>query len=280
MKKGILLIALGHPIYLKMAENLAVTLIASNPDVKIALVVEEGVSVKLSRLFSKIIVAPKKCYTTAGKTEYIKAKTCIYDLTPFDKTIFLDVDMAWMKKPVNDLFDSLEAIPWTISNSGIATDSVWCNIENAKAAYGDQPFWNYSSEFIYFQKSKETKKYFETVKAVFENPKIDCTRFANSTMADELAFQLASMQTGQYPHVENFYPTFWYSREKTKSDKKKPVYKLYDIYAAYSIGGNMVPSVISENYMILVEAAYCKLKIPFLFKFKNKASYASGRAMI
>ena len=71
------------------------------------------------KLFDQMHTMPEEYYITNGIEKYLKAKTHIYDLSPFDETIFLDVDMIWNpKKKPEDLFEELKNLNFTMCNEG------------------------------------------------------------------------------------------------------------------------------------------------------------------
>lgn len=247
MEKGVLLIAIGNRAYLDMAKTLAISLKVVDPEVKVALAHNYG-EIDPGEMIDRLIHVPEEAYMTNGRTEYIKVKTWMYDLSPWDATIFLDVDMVWMfKKPISELFTLLQGKPWSIANTGKAGRSVWCDLEEAQAVYPGLEFWNYHSEFVYFEKCEVARNYYDVVKDTYLNPGLTkTTNFGGASCADELAFQIASMKTGIYPHQEVWNPTFWWARDK-KLMHLQPQ-KIADQWYAYSIGGNNLPVTVRNNY--------------------------------
>lgn len=283
MKKGVLLIAIGHSDYVRMAVNLAASIKATDLDCPIALVHNEtsisGLRSWQTKLFDKLIDCPKEAYTTNGKTEYIKVKTWMYKLSPFKETLFLDVDMIWLMKvsPLK-VIERLSEFNWTMSCTGKAGFSSWCDLEEVKKVYNtNNDFWNYHSEFVYFKKCSQTRNYFSEVQKRFEHPNLKTlTSFGGARLADELAFQLASIVTGQYPHKEVFNPVMWYAR-----DRKKMALRTYELKElAYSVGGHQVPSIVKENYNKLAAAAFAKMGLQYPYKLKDKRTFIPERSNI
>lgn len=276
--KGILLIAIGHIDYLRMAENLAISLKHIESGIQICLAHNYSEEIN-KNLFDKEVIVPKESYNTNGKVEFIKIKTWMYDLSPFEKTIFLDVDMVWLfnRKP-SELFDECKELNWTMSNTGIAESSVWCDIKELNKLYPNKKMWNYHSECVYFEKSKETKKYFDRVKFVYENPPLNGTNFGGARIADELAFQIASMELNEYPHKQNWTPIFWYARDKQTAHLQP--YKLSQEYFAYSVGGNKLPITIKSNYSLISNYHCQKTKLGKPYKIKDKRSIIPERMKI
>src|SRR3990167_929155 len=183
MNRGIILIAAGHPFYGRYAYNLALSLKSTAPDLPIALFYSgSGISHfndGMKSVFDSISEIPTKYITRKGLTEYIKAKTALYDLSPFDETIYLDVDMIWLpQRSIYQIFNQLKDVYFTIKTRGSVSlsdtikpdHSWWANIEEVKSAYGftSGKWLTLSSEFIYFKKGKAQKKFFDTAKKIYD----------------------------------------------------------------------------------------------------------------
>lgn len=289
MKRGILLVAMGHPNYFRMAVALAATIKAGNKGISISVVTDGKTHFKEEAeraLFDSVIIAPAASYTTNGKIEFIKAKTYIYDFTPYQETLFLDVDIAILpNRDLASIFEELKEHDFVMSNPGYADTSkekaisVWADPEEVLRAYGlkGKKWYGYHSEFIYFRKCKEVKKYFETAKKVFTTPKVETVKFSGGTMADELAFMIASMQLDYYSMLVDYLPIFWYRRH---SEKNLRPYEFDSKYVGYSVGGNNAPTNIKENYNVIVGAAFHKLGLKYPYKFINKRMFLPERKTI
>jgi hypothetical protein len=277
MTKGILLIALGHTNYYRMAAVLAAS-IKVNDALPVCLITDCEPLPEHAGLF-KIVKAPtKKSIYNGDKIEYIKAKLFMYDYSPFDETIFLDVDQVMISgRKLSPVFDELKDIDITFSNTGLAEESVWADIDQVQQIYGKKPFWNYHSEFVYFKKGKTTRTYFEAAKKVYIEDKINsATRFSGSTMADELAFQVAAMVTDVYPHKANWLPNFWFDR--SPKDATKYPYQLTE-YITYSIGGKTTPQRVKDNYNNLAKHYFALLGLSFPYQVVDKRSFLPERKL-
>lgn len=267
--RGILLIGLGHENYSHMAEVLAASIKVNDPDISITVV--SNANLINPELFNQIIVSDPKLYN-GDKKEFIKAKLHIFELTPYDETIFLDVDQIILPgKKLSTVFDEMKDIDFTMSNTGKSTMSIWADIKEVNKIYGPGEFWNFHSEFIYFKKTPAVKTYFETAIKIYNSNKIKSAhKFAGGSMADELAFQCASIVTGLYPHIENWLPNFWFDRNH-KEIFKYP-YQLAEKYTAYSIGGNTLPEIVRTNYNNLAKHYFAILKLqnPYQAIAKNR----------
>lgn len=289
MSKGVLLIALGNEHYKKMAITLAVSIRVNDPGVKISIVtdlntgISEGYLLDRNKfekdLFDKIIIADEQDYTVGGAKQFIRAKLLAYQLSPYEETIFLDVDQVLIpNRKISVLFDELKEVDITFSNTGPAGSSVWVDIAEVKAKYGDKPFWNFHSELFYFKKGEVARKYFASALKVYDKANLKSAfKFAGGRMADELAFQIASMQTGIYPHKENWTPNFWYVRHPKLSSKFP--YELQG-FITYSIGGASIPPYIRNSYNNLAAYYYSKAGLQNPYKVKDKRSYLPERAKL
>lgn len=270
IKKGILLLAIGHDNYFKMAVNLAASIKHNSPDVSITLI-SDGTRMLDSALFDdNIIIDPQ------GPLHAYKTK--LYELTPYDKTLYLDVDMiAVLGTNFGAFIDSLEGVPFTIMNVK-KEQCIWADPLEVRKASGNEedPMYIVYSELIYFEKSKEAKAVFSEAKKQ-ANSKISTRPFAGA-VADELAFIIAMMKLKIQPHKANWLPVFWYYR--SRKDQTMQPYKMKDNYIAYSIGGNVTPSYVKANYNNLAIFYGQKMGIARPYKVLDKRTFLPGRAKI
>lgn len=290
MKKGIVIYALGHNNYYRMAEVLAASLIvngAREDDISIGLICDNESKLVHPELFNVIIHLPVEKFTVKGKVVFNHATILVYDLSPFDVTIKLDADMVWLnnRKP-SDLFKSLEEVDLTFENNGFAElqkadrkRSVWAPPEEIQKAYnftGEEKCYTVFGEFLYFKKSKENKSFFSKVKSIYHKPKVACASFSNGTFTDELAFQIAIMQTGKYPHQDHFAPILnlflGYNQFRDKY-----AYQLPATFYAYSIGGNITPTWQRNQYNTLANHYFTKLGLQNPFQVVDKKRFLPER---
>jgi hypothetical protein len=278
--KGVLLIALGHENYLRMAITLAASLRTCDKDVNICLIHDgkyNQLTTNEQALFSKSINCPEAHCTTNGKLDCIKAKTRIYELSPYQHTLFLDVDMIWLLgRSVTELIDSLEGIDFTVMNSGPMEKCYWAEPEELRAAIGSEhPMYIFYNELIYFEKGEKSKGYFKKVKQAYDKPIISSRAFGTSHMPDELAYIIASLQTGVKPHQDNWFPVYWHLRDKGKRHLQP--YQLSKEFYGYSIGGNVTPEYAKAHYNNLA-AHYAKIVgITKPYQVRDKRSYIMER---
>jgi hypothetical protein len=283
--KGILIVALGHVYYGRMALNLALSLRFTSK-VPIALAYNKSAITHIAGhldKFDKLIEIPEKYYTKKGNTEYIKAKTHIYSLSPFDETIYLDADTLWLpKKSVDLVFKDLENENLVIQCRGsvdlnsdnLHRKSFWCNLKDYKEAYGAETFYSLSSEFIYFKRCKEISKFFSDSVKIYDNLKIKHTMFAGG-IPDELIFNISMLQNKIKPSKVFYTPIYWEQAER----KNLAPSRMHQEYYAYSVGGKISSSTEKKFYDNLSQFYGTQFGVHH-FKLKDKMSYLPERANI
>lgn len=285
MGKGILIVALGHPYYGRMALNLAMSLKFTSK-VPIALAYNQSAITHISGhldKFDKLIEVPEKYFTKKSNVEYIKAKTHLYNLTPFTETLYLDADTLWLpKKSVDLVFKDLENENLVIQSRGsvmldqenLKRKSFWCDLKEYKEAYGGEKFYSLSSEFIYFKKCKEVAKFFSDSVKIYDNLKISHTMFAGG-IPDELIFNISMLQNKIVPTKEVYTPIYW---EQAERKNMKPA-QMHSEYFAYSVGGKLLSSTEKKFYDNLANFYGTHFKVHH-FKIKDKMSYLPERTHI
>lgn len=294
-EKGILLIALGHPIYGKMAAALAASIKAASQEIPIVLYCSEQSTSRLmegeKKLFDQMHTMPEEYYITNGIERFLKAKTFVYDLSPFDETIFLDVDMIWNpKKKPEDLFEELNNLDFTMCNEGYVDFALginklkhnytfWFDLAEFRRKYSrnkrimSNKLYQLRSEFIYFKKNKAMEKYFEMVKNVYDNPQIEVTYVGNG-LADEYAYNVASCINGIYPHTDYYSPMYWHYKYTSKKPSRAEIMK--DFYLI-SMGGNKSDKFSEDFYNDIAAAAYQQLGLYNAHKHVNKQKFLTER---
>jgi hypothetical protein len=311
--RGILLIALGAPEYGDMAANLAASIRYADTDIAIHLVHTERSTAHLTdahrALFSSSAECPVEYYTRqtpapnppkgaliqntvesemavkapfgglGADLEYIKAKTHLYELTPFEETLFLDVDMYILPTTrMSEVMTELSSVcHYTIENRGYADLSLpdakldplystWVNILDVKKHYQTTGrFYHLHSEFVFFKKNEKNKRFFETVREVYDRRPVPWTVF-DGAVPDEYAFDIATCITGHYPHQDGYIAIYWHGMDGRK-DWNKDVVKNY---IGFSLGGNYIPDWITGKVNAYKQLFRKALKLPHLFHVAPK----------
>ena len=301
--KGVIIVALGHDNYRKMALNLALSIRVSNPDTQIALVCNEGVEEKFnyfeSKYFSHFIEINEKDYTINGKREIPLAKTMIYELSPFDETIYIDSDSIWIKnKKVDKLFNEFKHLDFGFTlyhqNAHYPVDSDNSNFwfkegETVKdlrkyfTLKKDAYYYHLQSSFLYFKKSKQAEAIFTKAKDLFIKRDFEFRDWADS-MPDELAFSLSLLNLDY--KVDNPYRDIFYypMSEIIEDDKKrgvKPTERnlIENNYYFISMAGHVMSKGLKDLYNDHVKWNYAQhqnIKNPFLWI--DKKDYLKERS--
>lgn len=289
--RGILLFATGHPYYGQAALRLAASIRHVDPEMKVSLVADSAAQIREidnnRHLFDQIIPTNNAFLYQEGKRVDIRQKVFANEISPYYHTLMLDVDMIWLprKKP-STFFDEMEKkdIDFTIQNTGFADLSLpevddqvyfyWAKISECKKAYEftEGKFYQMTGEWIYFKKTDRVIDWFRTVQEVYDNCKVtSIAEFANQKCTDELAYSIASVMTGLYPHKDNWLPVFWpYRNDAFQSRIGNDYLTFADEFFALSVGGNQLPGNYKRQYELLAEAYFSKLKISAKYKLTDK----------
>lgn len=284
-KRGFVIYAIGHENYYRMAENLAASLCANgakNSGISIGLICDNINNLVYPGLFDDIMTISTEMFTNNGKVVFNNATVLVYELSPYNVTIKLDADMIWIEgRNPTALFDELKTVDITFSNRGYGWskgNSVWAHeheiMREYKLSNADKLYKIYG-EFLYFKKNRSVAAFFKKVNEIYKKPKIFCHEFANGSMTDELAFQIACMLTNTYPHKDNFTPI--YNRFLGYDNlKRKYPYELTGYYG-YSIGGNFTDDFTKRNYNILAKHYFAKLGLSNPYQVVDKRTFLPER---
>lgn len=319
--KGILLLALGMPHYGNYASNLCASIKAIYPNVKVALAwggnaINHIKGDNRIKQFDHVIEVPTEYYHTGGKQTFIKAKNYMYRLSPFDCTLFLDVDIVLFPRNdynkhdgIDKFFDQMEKenIKFTMANRDFVelekseefeNYSIWANIHQAKQAFGitEGRYYSCHSEFIYFVKCKENDKFFSNVESIVESFKD--VKPNNSTNLRRKSYCIINNVKVEMSQFGNGVPDelpFALAMAKCKhyphatpfikiyweaAEKRGLVFNklptAYKEFLGLSCGGNIIDKQSIKVYNDL-SAAACRLKGLKSFNMVNKNTFASGR---
>lgn len=285
-KRGILLLALGHPQYGRMAANWASAIFHNDRDMPIHLVYSGNALSHLTpyhlALFSSFAECPEEYYTTSNKPDYFKAKTHLFDLSPFEETLYLDCDLILFSKSKPGVvmeqmsrdgdFD-IQSRGYTNLRSlkTYGNYTHWCNAADVKRVYGINKgrFYQLSSELVFFKKTSRVETFFESVKGFYKDPKVPSPEFAGA-VSDELAYNLAALQHGMGPVEAGRVFMFWHLMEKTT----KPRYKSF---LGYSAGGNNATEGVCHFYNDLCRYYAAALQLPMAYLLQPKRHWSPER---
>ena len=230
MNTGILIVAVGHGNYGKLAATLAMSIRGNGSKYPIHLVYTESTLKAIGEDYINFFDSKSECPSeylfNNGEQCFIKVKSHINELTPFENTLFLDSDIIMIN---NGMLDTI--------------------IDEIKEAYGftNEDIWNVHSEFIWWKKTEANNQLFNDWIYNFENLKVKSIEFGGC-IPDELPLWIAMIQNKIVPHQELFHPTFW----PMDASKQMRIADLRKEYCGVSIGGNNLSPLTKNNYDLLV----------------------------
>lgn len=282
--KGILIGAIGHPWWGRLAENLAMSIKFNAPDAKISLCYAKGGETDITHehLFDKFILIPEEYYHLGQKEEPVKFKAHLDQLTQYDETIFLDADTMWLpRRSIDELFSELSKVDFTMQNrtfqpidkptQGFGT---WVETEAVRDAYGFTKgrYYNLSSEVIYWTDPtifKAARKEYGELKV---NPRI-----FQMGIPDEIVFSISMLKKEIYPHIDNWLISYWESFDKKRMDSGNKVEEMYATYYLYSMGGHITTPPMKKFYNKIMQFYAKNLGIQYPFKYVDKQRWVFGR---
>lgn len=293
---GILLVAVNHPNYGNYAFQLAMSIKATSPSMKVS-IAHDGAGIsrlhgdKLN-IFDKVIKLKDNVMKINGRKEVLRFKAYLPDISPYDNTLYLDADILWSpKKTIYEFIDSIpKDVDFTMQNRGsidleskdeaLNTNfSIWVNTKDLKEAYGLKKgkLFNLSSELIWFKKTDKVKAFFKEVKINYSSIKVKHVDF-NGGIPDELPFAISMIKTGVEPHIDGWRPIYWEAFDKQRLLLKPKV--LYANYWAVSFGGNFQEPMIKKFHNNLAQYYCNKYGVQYVFPLKDKRSFISERHTI
>ena len=259
--KGIVLFAWGHPYYSHMAFNLLCSLKVQSPEIEVTLVKHGNCLSQLFpeqiEMFDRVIELDDRMINGKYGYDPLKPKLHLDEITPYAKTLFLDVDMLWSpKKSATDLINSLQGESIAIANRGrIKTGetfkSRWVSLEHLTEQLSITEAYDVSSELIYFEESGD--RVFKHARDIYESGLLTVADFAGGK-PDEVFITAALEKENITLKQSPWYPTYWqpvyfHDKKKMYSDDEiregfyalssggafvaRNVKRLYDIWAAH-----------------------------------------------
>lgn len=229
MTKGVFLAAFGRKGYMYAAFNMAVSIRALNPNIRIAFAYDESLLPWLTpdriQLFDDLIPIPQSQFKDYGRIDPAKFKTAIYDYLPYDENLILDVDGCCIQD-LSRLMDYLstkdgfyftdhlgkgkkgEEINYLMWAS---QDTIWDHFKLSD----EQTIYAVQTSFSYVKKNKESKRFFTQLKKNYENG-IDKKKVHlwGGTIPDELFYSGTLAQLNIDPSIEIkpvFFGNYFYS---------------------------------------------------------------------
>lgn len=234
MNKGVLLIAFGKPSYAYFAYNMAVSIKHHSPDVRVCLAsdgVEKYLRPEQLKVFDHI-----KHFTPVRDAGHNKLR--MFELSPFDHTLFLDVDgcaVADVAKLIDTYIEDGRPVIGDVVGSGGLRDNIeyqfWTRNYSLWGWFGlpySAKVQTLQTSSMYFDKSAKSKEFFDTAQRFKNFPHQLLVNHWGGATPDELIFTGAAARTGlDLKHTQR--PVFFghkHYREVTDSNISEKHYVL------------------------------------------------------
>lgn len=264
---------------------------AYEPAIQICLVHDEKAISHLSdtekSLFDILKVADPIDYTIEGKTQYQRMKLCAYKYSPFESSLYIDVDTLWFpEKKISDLIDRLQAHNFFIGKNGEfdpGTKKHVSRVEeidqdgNKKVTLVQAPnnytywgeIWKIQryhrlknsipqtiSGVFWFKKCSFCDALFTRTLEIYADKKAPCNKWANGK-PDEYCFNVALSEMA-YEQPNTHFVYF----DKTNGNLTREV--MFNNYWGMAAGGNRLSEAVRSLYNDLVNLYHQA------FKFESK----------
>ena len=274
--RGVLTMALKHPLYGRYAYNLAMSIKSANFKTQVAVIADEAALAHLhpgQRMIFDHIIEP-------AVTQPLVNKFHLHELSPFEETLFVDADMIFSPMAdFNEFWRSMTNVEWTMANRGkddlIKGISEWTTKEDIEESYGGVDQWyDLSSEWIYFKKNDLTYTIFANAEMYYEENKLKVREFAGDR-PDEPYFNLSLISVNHKPHQAPYQPTYWQPAMKGFPG----VMAIKKGWMAFSVGGKVIPQQQQQVYDELLKNASFRMNMPSM-KIAQKMNQLSERKVI
>ena len=290
---GVLLVAVERPFYGELAYNLALSLRLSDCAVPIALVTDgkavETLTGRQRRVFDRqIAVRAAHCLDDGASNPYL-LKMHLFDITPFERTLYLDVDAIFFRgyRSFQTLLDELgessfqiqEEFRFTKARAHEANHYLWGDLPTIWSAYGlgsNALFVEYNSSLIWFDRSASNRRYFEAAKAIYGEPRVPLETIG-TFVPDEVAWSIASASLEHYGSRPLYQPI--YVQNFSEVRRRFPELRSREEYQEivrehYLLGLPAVPPTRSVihfyNQLVRKNALEAGDSQPFLFRAEEK----------
>lgn len=183
ISKGILTIAIGKK-YTVQAKYLAYSCMLNSPHTLRAVITDSPDM--LDSCYD--IVIPYKDHD-----DPFSIKTRLYELSPFEETLFLDAD-SLVFHPVDNFWNYLQDYFYIYEGAKLVSGEWYFDIEKTRLLINTQWIPKFNSGMLLFNKSEEARQIFDTAYFYFMHHKkegIDIPAFRGKNFPDEPAFAIS-----------------------------------------------------------------------------------------
>lgn len=238
MNTGILLIALGNEYYGKLAYNLILS-IRKNSNIPITIYANGNALNYLNENISTfdIVELPKEYYNN-NKVSLCNIKTSLNVLSPYDKTLYLDVDsIIFNNRKIDQIISDLDGNSF-VSQSIPLTDKYYneksimhqATLSDVQKVFDiDEPKAVVNSFFVYWEKSEYSDHIFNRANEIYKqllDKKIDLS-FTHwySDIPDELCLTISLTELNHEQLSILYQPLYTPRKEDINRDKIKSIYQ-------------------------------------------------------
>lgn len=279
LKQGIILLATGNPFYGRMSYNLALSIKAVDSTAQIALVSDQGCLSHLSEAQRSIF----NHHIPATGISAFGAKLHMDILSPFEQTLYLDVDMAWFpKRSPKQLMESLRETDFACITEGHTEDPhkdyyFWADMDEIRAVYPIDRMYQWRSEIMYFTRSERVTSMFARAREIYAAPGLKTIHRFGQHIPDELAINISCALNGIEPHQYKWRPIYW---PKLHGEYYGELDGLYHQYYGLSGGSNVVSPTTKRMYDRVIKAAAYKHGVQHLFPMVSKREVMKERQTV
>lgn len=226
-EKGILLMAYGSSVYGKYAFNIAHSIRHFNKSIPIHLICDaKAISDIKTEVFNSFEVID---FEKEDKGDYGLSKIKIFERSPFEKTLYLDVDGiclndidSWFDRIANNhsvyaqlmgtggIKDNISYNPWA------GNDVIWQNFGLKE----DSVYPALQTSVVYFDRSKESKLFFKTLNENYSK-RLQKSQYKemwgkSNQHPDELYYSVTMAQLNMMP-TKSIQPVFFPNKNESTS---------------------------------------------------------------
>lgn len=286
--RGAVIIATGHPYYGRMAYCLSMSIKAVDADFPICIIHSERSLNHLSegqkRFFDQMILLPEE------KAKGFACKLHLDELSPFDETLFLDADMAWLpKRSPSELMDELKDVEYTGITEGYYDIEhndrgevskkyyFWADVDEIVGRYklNTGKIYQWRSEVIYFKKTLKVKSFFATAREINASHGLKSIIMFGNQIPDELGINISAAIHGIEPHQYKWIPALW---PRLHGNNTTNFEEIYNRYYLLSCGSNYATGDIKKLYDRIIKCAANKFHTQHVFPLIDKKSFIPDRA--
>ena len=285
-RTGVLLLAIAHPNYAALALNLRYSLRLAAPELPVAVVVDKHTCHRLQPFaehFAALIPLEAERIAVNGELRPFWAKTMLYGLTPFTRTLYLDADTllfppqagnASLQNQLNDLRGT--AFQPMCTGQPTAADQLWgASVQELRKLWqlkSSQLLYEFNSSWLYWEQGEWARRIFNQAESAYRTPRASHTVFAGA-VPDELAFSIAAAR-------ENWQPTrFPYTPLANWSgpEGREPLAELQQRYVGVTFLGARLSVPWQQVYNRMAVQAHYAARSPYPFKWVDKRLWAAHR---